>query len=44
MIQGIAFSPECATLPGSFTERCGVTLATASEDGTARIWNVARSR
>ena len=43
-IQGIAFSPECATLPGSFTERCGVTLATASEDGTARIWNVARSR
>lgn len=43
-VKGLAFSPECTTLPGAFIARCGVTLATASEDGTARIWNVARSR
>jgi WD40 repeat protein/serine/threonine protein kinase len=37
-IHGIAFSPECASPPEAGAERCGMRLATASADGTAKVW------
>lgn len=43
-IQGIAFDPSCSTPPGSATPGCNLRLATASEDGTARVWSLTAGR
>jgi WD40 repeat protein len=44
LVHGVAFSPECASPPGAPAERCGKRLATASYDGSARVWNVSDSQ
>jgi WD40 repeat protein len=35
----VAWSPQCVSLPGGSDERCDDLLATASADGTARLWD-----
>jgi WD40 repeat protein len=39
-INDVAFSPQCVALPDALFAWCGVWLATASRDGTARVWDV----
>lgn len=39
-INDVAFNPECVALPDLSFEWCGVWLATASRDGTAKVWDV----
>jgi WD40 repeat protein/basic membrane lipoprotein Med (substrate-binding protein (PBP1-ABC) superfamily)/transcriptional regulator with XRE-family HTH domain len=41
---GVAFSPDCVKAPHAPAEQCGTRLATASWDGTAKIWNLSSSR
>jgi WD40 repeat protein len=35
----VAWSPQCVSPPGGSDERCDDLLATASADGTARLWD-----
>ncbi|HSN77347.1 MAG TPA: hypothetical protein VL334_19930 [Anaerolineae bacterium] len=35
----VAWSPQCVSPPGGSEERCDDLLATASADGTARLWD-----
>ena len=39
-INDVAFSPNCVAPPDAVFEWCGVWLATASRDGTAKVWDV----
>lgn len=39
-INDVAFSPGCVKHPETIFEWCGVWLATASRDGTAKVWDV----
>jgi len=39
-VEGVAFSPECVSLPDPSAEGCGRRLATGSWDDTVRIWDV----
>jgi WD40 repeat protein/basic membrane lipoprotein Med (substrate-binding protein (PBP1-ABC) superfamily) len=43
-VAAVAFSPDCHNTPDAPAERCGTHLATASWDGTARVWNASFSR
>jgi WD40 repeat protein len=43
-VYAVDFSPLCLTPPVVAVERCGIYLATAGLDQTARIWNVDDSR
>jgi len=40
-VYGVAFSRKCASPPEAPAEQCGTRLATASGDGTAKIWDMA---
>lgn len=42
-INDVSFSPECVAPPSSPFEWCGVWLATASRDGTVKVWDVSPS-
>jgi WD40 repeat protein/DNA-binding SARP family transcriptional activator len=39
-INDVAFSPQCVALPDALFKWCGERLATASRDGTAKVWDV----
>lgn len=39
-INDVDFSPDCVAPPNSAFEWCGMWLATAGRDGTARVWDV----
>ena len=39
-INDVSFSPRCVAPPEAPFEWCGVWLATASRDGTAKVWDV----
>jgi WD40 repeat protein/DNA-binding SARP family transcriptional activator/energy-coupling factor transporter ATP-binding protein EcfA2 len=39
-INDVAFSPQCVAPPDNLFAWCGVWLATASRDGTAKVWDV----
>jgi WD40 repeat protein/DNA-binding SARP family transcriptional activator len=39
-INDVAFSPRCVAPPEALFAWCGVWLATASRDGTAKVWDV----
>ncbi len=39
-INDVSFSPECVAPPDHPFEWCGIWLATASRDGTAKVWDV----
>ena len=41
---GVEFSPDCVNTLHALRIRCGTRLATASWDGTARVWNTALNR
>ena len=43
-VVGVAFSPDCVGAPDAVAEQCGTRLATASWDGTTRVWNASFSR
>jgi WD40 repeat protein/basic membrane lipoprotein Med (substrate-binding protein (PBP1-ABC) superfamily) len=43
-VVGVAFSPDCVRTPGARAEQCGSRLATASWDGTVKLWNAAFSQ
>jgi WD40 repeat protein/basic membrane lipoprotein Med (substrate-binding protein (PBP1-ABC) superfamily) len=43
-IYGVAFSPDCVSAPDAVAEQCGTRLATASWDGTAKLWNASFDR
>jgi WD40 repeat protein len=36
---GVVFGPDCADLSDAYAERCGTLVATASFDGTAKLWD-----
>ena len=38
-VTSVAYSPECESPPEAPTAQCSKLIVTASEDGTARIWN-----
>ncbi len=40
-VWSVAFSPACISQPDGGPERCGMRLATAGEDGTVKVWDVA---
>jgi WD40 repeat protein len=39
-VNDVAFSPECTAPPVAPFEWCGIWLASASRDGTAKVWDV----
>ena len=39
-INDVAFHPQCIAPPDALFEWCGVWLATASRDGTAKVWDI----
>jgi WD40 repeat protein/DNA-binding SARP family transcriptional activator len=39
-INDVVFSPQCVASPDALFEWCGVWLATAGRDGTAKVWDV----
>jgi len=39
-VNDVDFSPDCVAPPNSAFEWCGMWLATAGRDGTARVWDV----
>jgi len=39
-INDVAYNPKCTSPPEASFEWCGVWLATASRDGTAKVWDV----
>jgi WD40 repeat protein/basic membrane lipoprotein Med (substrate-binding protein (PBP1-ABC) superfamily) len=43
-VADVAFSPQCASTPQTVTEMCGPQIATASWDGTGRLWNASFDR
>jgi WD40 repeat protein/basic membrane lipoprotein Med (substrate-binding protein (PBP1-ABC) superfamily) len=43
-VTGVAFDPICPAQEQTLTESCGARLATASWDGTAKIWNISLNR
>ncbi len=44
LVTSLAFSPDCDRTPEVHPELCGTHLVSASQDGTAKIWNVSFSR
>ena len=43
-IDTVRFSPACVSAPEAPVERCGTRLVTASQDGTARVWDLTTQR
>jgi WD40 repeat protein/basic membrane lipoprotein Med (substrate-binding protein (PBP1-ABC) superfamily) len=43
-VNGLAFRPDCSIEPRAPAQQCGAMLATASADGTVKIWNTSFPR